>query len=84
MVAPMVVGIRAAPWIPGMSTTWTSNIGPYTIEGVTQGDPQGAAYSGLPSGSGATWGPIDFSVTAPATLPAGLYNQQVVFTGSGC
>lgn len=74
---------QGSTWIPGMSTTWTSNIGPYTVEGVT-GNAQGAAYSGLPSGSGATWEPIDFSVTAPATLPAGLYNQQVVFTGSGC
>jgi hypothetical protein len=45
--------------------------------------PYFTAYSSLPSvGPGGAWNPINFYVTAPATLPAGTYNQQIVISGS--
>jgi hypothetical protein len=76
-------------WVPGMSTMWTAPTnayggvdGSYPLYGVTR-NPEGPAYGSLTSGSGGSgYQEIDFSVTAPSSLPAGTYTQQIVLTSS--
>ena len=63
-------------WTSGMSTTWSvDGTNFYPLEALLTFN-EGSAYGALSSSAG--YMPIDFAVTAPATLPSGTYSQQIV------
>ena len=74
-------GLTMAPsgsWVSGMSTTWSvDGANYYALQPISTFN-EGKAFSSLATGAG--YSPIDFMVSAPTTLPAGQYNQQIVIS----
>lgn len=71
-------------WVPDMSTTWSATgtggaNGPWDLQAQSLLS-EGAAYGSLTQSNG--YQPISFAVTAPTTLTAGTYVQQIVISGS--
>ncbi len=84
--APSAGWYQGATWIDGITTYVTAGGAYGTVASPTalpgNSNPSLSVESSLPSDGSNTWYPITFTVTAPPKLTAGLYDQQIVVTGS--